>query len=423
MNRALGFIALLPALLAYAAFEDAPAPKPVVDWLSEAKKHAPAVNELVAARSDGPAARIVIVGRAFSGVVELAQLEGSVAANAKAGDVIALDIGPRQGEQIDHWLRTGTGQIDEILASAAAFDWSRAEARTWLGALSRREAKPRIVGISTGDSKLAYAEFIAYLGKVDTNAVPRAEHALRPLSLDGQNGEPRYAQLDDTQRAVLRMGLDETLSLVRDAEEAYTKKSSAAEYARNLRLLVEMQQYEEVLRFEHDAGEHDPRGRILAENAQRALEAAAQDARMFAFVGLRDVARASDPDSFAAVLVKLGAPRALCLGTASGAATFRAIDPSAVGSRVPREMKVTSDGAGALERALSAASGDARWILDLRTKPGDEAVTKWLAAHRSLRSAKPVCGAALETPWDHDVLGDFDALAWFPTLTASTLVR
>src|SRR6188768_1507979 len=118
MNRAFLYCLLLPAL--HGAFDDAPAPKPVADWLSEAKKHAPALNELVGAKSDGPAARIVIVGRAFSGTVELAQFEGSVASNAKATDVIALDVGPRQGEQIDHWLRTGSGKLDEIVGSAAA---------------------------------------------------------------------------------------------------------------------------------------------------------------------------------------------------------------------------------------------------------------------------------------------------------------
>ena len=164
MIRAFLCCALLTALCG--AFEDAPAPKPVADWLSEAKKRAPALTELVGAKSDSPAARIVIVGRAFSGTVELAQFEGSVASNAKATDVIALDIGPRQGEQIDHWLRTGSGKIDEIVGSAGAFGWSHAEARAWLEALARREAKPKIVGISTGESKLSCAEFLAYLDEI-----------------------------------------------------------------------------------------------------------------------------------------------------------------------------------------------------------------------------------------------------------------
>src|SRR6185436_17600157 len=73
MIRAFLCCALLPALCG--VFEDAPAPKPVADWLSAAKKQAPTLVELVGAKSDGLAARIVIVGRAFSGTVELAQFE------------------------------------------------------------------------------------------------------------------------------------------------------------------------------------------------------------------------------------------------------------------------------------------------------------------------------------------------------------
>ena len=86
-------------------------------------------------------------------------------------------------------------------------------------------------------------------------------------------------------------------------------------------------------------------------------------------------------------------------------------------------MKITGDEAGALERALAGAGGGRRWILDLRTKPSDKEVTAWLTANRSLRSARAVCGGASETPWDHDLLSDFDAIAWFPTLNVSTLVR
>jgi hypothetical protein len=411
------------ALLAFVAVEDAPAPKPVVDWLREARKHAPSVNDLVATTINGSSARVVIAGRASSGTAELAQFEGSIVSLAKASDVIALDIGPREGEEIDQWLRTGKGELDKILASADAFGWSRVEAQAWLAALAQREEKPKITGIATGDPKLACTEFLAFLGKVDPNVLPRAERALGPLCRDTRSGEAQYAQLADNERMMLRLSLEETLSLVRDAEEAYTQKSSTAEYARNVRQLVGLQQYEQLMRFEREGGEHDPRGRIMAENALAALKAGSEHTRLFALVGLRDLARASDSDSFAAQLVALGAPRAVCVGTVCGAATFRAIDPSASSRRVPRELKLTIDEAGAFERALAAAGDGAPWILDLRVKPSEASVTTWLAANGSLRSARTVCGAAGETPWDHALLADFDALAWFPALTASKLVR
>lgn len=409
------------ALIALAAFEDVP--KPVVDWLAEAKKRAPSVNDLLATKGEQAEARIVIVGRAFSGVAELAQFEGSIASLAKASDVIALDVGPREGEALDHWLRTGTGKIEEVLDASGAFGWSPVETRAWLEKLAQREAKPKLVGIATGDPKRTSAEILALLAKVAPEVLPRAGRVLQPLTRDARNGEPGYTQLDDNARVILRVGIEETLGIVRDAEEAYTKKSSAAEYARGLRLLVELQQYEQQMRFEREGGEHDPRGRIMAENALAALKASPERARLFAGVGLRDLARSSDADSFAAQLVALGAPRALCLGTGCGAATFRAIDPNAPSPRVPREVQFTNDDAGPLERALAVASGGAPWILDLRTKPKDAAVTTWLAAHRSLRSARDVCGAASETPWDHDILDDFDALAWFPMLTTSKVAR
>jgi erythromycin esterase-like protein len=410
------------ALLACALLEDSPAPKAVVDWLGAAQKHAPAVSEIVAPK-DGAAPRIVIAGRAAYGTVELAQFEGRLAALAKAGDVIALDTGLSEGEALDHWLRTGTGKLAEILDTSGACAWSRAETEAWLTSLSKHAEKPRIVGIATGDPRAACAEFLAWFSKVDAPAFPRVERALQPLALTGRKGEPRYAQLDDNERVILRMGLEETLGLVRDAEEKYAQQSSASEYARNLRLLVALQQYEETMRFEREAGEHDPRGRILAENALSTLKAGTEHTRVFAFVGLRDLARASDGDSFAAQLVALGAPRATCIGTACGTATFHALDPNAMPPRQPRELKLTLENAGAFERALAATGGTSTWILDLRQAPTDTNITAWLAANHSLRSARPVCGAATETTWDHALPADFDAVAWFPALTASANPR
>jgi hypothetical protein len=257
----------------------------------------------------------------------------------------------------------------------------------------------------------------------DAEQALRAEHALRALSLDGRDGAPRYMQLDDNERTVLRIGIEETRGLFRDAEETFTGKSSVHEYSRNARLLLELQQYEELMRFEREGGEHDPRGRIMAENALDALKSAPEGARLFALVGLRGLGRASEPDSFTAQLEKLGGARTFCIATACGSATFRAIDPNASGPPAPRELKTTLAQAGALERALAEAGGTESWILSLRAKPADPSVTAWLSAHRMLRSAKNVCGAALETPWDHAVLEDFDAIAWFPTVSASTLVR
>lgn len=405
----------LAALIALCAPDDAP--KPVTDWLAEAKKRAPSVSELIAD------ARIVIVGRAFDGVAELAAFEGSIATLATERDVIAIDIGYREGAELDHLLRTVERPIADVLAGTVGFGWSPTETRTWLETFTKREPMPRIAGIAVGDPKPVCTEVLAYLAKVSPSTHARAERSLHALALDGRNGEPGYLQLDDNGRAILHTSLEETLNLARESQEAYTEKSSAAEYARNLRLIVELQQYEQTMRFEREAGEHDPRGSILAANARALLKDLPKDGRLFVLAGLRDLGRTSDPDSFAARLSALSAPRALCIATACGEATFQAIDPSASGKRVPRELKTSRSAAGAFERALSEASGGARWILDLRTKPSSDSVTSWFGSLRSVRSARHVCGGAGETQWDHAVLGDFDALAWFPTGTASALVR
>ncbi|MDZ4773505.1 MAG: erythromycin esterase family protein [Planctomycetota bacterium] len=403
------------ALLAITVFEDTP--KPVVDWFAEAKKHAVSPQEIVARPVGEASARVVMVGRAFAGTAELARFEGTIAACATANDVLALDCGYREGEELERWVRTGVGDVDKLLADCHAFGWNVSAARTWLTDLSKREAKPKLVGIATGDPRAACTEVLSYISKVDPDALPRAEHALRPLSVDGRNGEAAYFQLDDNQRVVLRLALEETLGLFRDAEAQYTTKSSAAEFAGHSRLLIGLSQYEEVMRFERDNGEHDPRGRIMAENALVALKNRPETGRLFAFVGLRDLARASDADSFAAQFKGLGGEPFVAVATACGSAEFLALDPNATTKRIPRALKISLADAGPLERAFAHASGDAAWILDLRVKPADANVTAWFAEHRSLRSADDVCGAASETPWDHEVLVDFDAIAWFPTLS------
>lgn len=406
-------------LSALVAFEDSSTPAKVVEWLAEAKKHAAILAEIVAAKPGESSARVVMVGRAFNGTADLSRFEGSIAACASADDAIAIDIGFREGEELDRWLRSGVGDIDKLLLACGSFGWSAADARTWFTELRKRSEKPKIVGIATGDPVPASTEVLAYLGKMNPEAVVRAGHALRSLTLPGRNGEPRYMQLSDNERAVLRMGLEETLGLFRDSEDAFTQKSSAVEFARHLRLLVELQQYEEKMRFEHDGGEHDPRGKAMAENAVSELKNRPKNGRVFAFVGLRDLARASDPDSFAAQFVTLGGGRAVCIGTACGAAEFLAIDPNGASNHAAREVKTELADASSLERAIANTAGDAPWIVDLRTKPTDASVVDWLTKQRTLRSAKDVLGAVSETPWDHDVLADFDAIAWFPKVARS----
>lgn len=394
-------------------------PSEVETWLLDRARSSLAPSRIISQDEGARVPRVVIVGRAFAGTSELAQFEGSIVALARPVDVLALDVGSKEGHDLDGWLQAGKGGLDALQDELGPLAWSRAETRAWLEALRAREAKPRVVGIGVGDPREACTEVVAFVGKVLPKMRARAELVLLPLSLEGRNGLPRYFALGDNERAILRIGLDELVDVVRASEEDIARLATPAEARRGQRALLQLQQYENQMRFVRDGDEHDPRGRILAENALAALREAGDGARLFALAELRDLARKSDPDSFAAQLVTLGGERATCIATACDRGTFLALDPNAgAAAGSPRQLTLASEGASELEQALKRAGGENAWVLDLRAQPAG-AVAAWLGAQRSLRSARRVCGAPSETPWEHDILGDFDALAWFPTVHVS----
>jgi hypothetical protein len=84
--------------------------------------------------------------------------------------------------------------------------------------------------------------------------------------------------------------------------------------------------------------------------------------------------------------------------------------------REPRKLELSAGARTPLESALTG-SGEA--VYDLRALPKDGTATAWLAQRRTLRSARATCGGAGETPWDYTVAADFDALVWFPSVTAA----
>ncbi|MBL8856984.1 MAG: erythromycin esterase family protein [Planctomycetes bacterium] len=384
----------------------------VVAWLKAARENAPSIAEFVAPKDDSKAARVVVVGRAYSGTNELAAFERRVVEALPRLDVVALDIGWSEGDALDQWVRTGEGDLASIISHSGTFGWSAIEARALIEGLRKRDPRPQVAGIATGDPKSACATVLEYLGRVYPESSARAEILLRPLRTDTPKGEPRYHQLDDSQRGILRLGVEEIVNVIRDQVETMTRKSSVTEYARALSAATALLQYEDVMRFEREGGESDPHGRILAENTVRVLSALPATARLVALVNVRDLARASDRDSFVAQLEQSLAQPVLCVATACGRGEFLAVDPNntAAGPRLPREVKLDQADCTKLEGALHSGAGlDGRLLL-AGSRP-TTGIAEWLSKNGTLRSARAVCGGASETKWSFDVLGDFDAIA------------
>lgn len=396
-------------------------------WLA-ARRHAglELPRDLLVAREGAPAPRVVAVGRALHGTAEIGRFELATwnAASALEGfDVLAVDIGLAEGFAADAWIRTGQGDLDGIVNSIGAWGWSHEESRRVLEALRQRNsdkaAKPvTIVGIGVGAPNTLCDPFAAFLRKVYPESAPRVEVVMQALATNSADGRQRYGRLDDNDRAILQYGLDEALSMTREHEEDYSKRSSPAEYAQALARITALVQYEQTMRFELTGGEHDPHGRILAENVATILSRAPATTRVLVLANMRDLARASDPDSFAAQIEALAQVRPVCIATAVGSAEFSAIDPNshAPGPLVPRVLTLEAAKATELE-ALLAKSGAGDAVFDLRAS--SSAAPAWLAKSRTLRSSRASCGGQLETPWDFSVARDFDALVWFGEVHAS----
>jgi len=410
---------------------DQAAPPVVIEWCQGRVRP---LDELAREISTVPTAaaptpRVVIVGRAYEGTRELVEFERDLVARAANFDVVALDVGLFEGEAADRYVRTGQGDPRALAETFGAWGWSVRETTAVLEALRARETKPAVVGIGVGSPKAPAEAALQFIEKISPSSSARAELVMAPLRSDGINGRPRYYQLSENQRGILRFGVMEIRDLLSDQRETLADMAKPAEFDRAFRVLDAVRQYEETMRFEFEPADSDPRGRILAENLVHALASRPETARALVLVRMRDLGRVGDPGTLPAQLRTLGSLEATCVATACGAATFRAYDPNdhVPGPLVTREVVAKAEQQTPFERALNAASsarsGTAAaspcWF-DLRHAAVDGEVAAWLAVRRTLRSSGAWCGGAVETPWDYDTLRDFDAIVWFPQVTAGT---
>ncbi len=397
------------------------APAPVVEWLKAHRTEGTALPaDLLTAGKDS--ARFALVGRAFEGTHEIGRFEKDVWSDSHGFTVVAVDVGFAEGEAADAWIHTGKGDPAAIAQSFGAWGWDAADARAFLETLHAATVKPTFAGIGVGEPSPLLPAVLDFVRKAYPEGLPRAERVLDGLRLPGRNGRPRYWFLDDNERGVMRYGIDEQVSVLNDSRELLVSRSSPAEFTRAMRLVKAFAQYEETMRFEREAGDEDPRGRILAENALDASMQGGQPHRVLAFVNVRDLGRAGDATTFAAQLAKLSGTKPVCVATACGTGSFLAYDPNDTGEgvRAPRVVELPADARTTLEIALEGC-GKGEALFDLRSIDKDAAAAAWLTQRRNLRSARATCGAASETPWDYAIAADFDAIVWFPKVSAAEL--
>jgi erythromycin esterase-like protein len=396
------------------------APDEVVAWLKERRAASTGIPR------DVFDARVVAIGRALSGTNEIARFESSVwklAAQMPGFEVLAVDVGRAEGFAADAYIQTGQGKASEIAASFGPWGWSTSDVVELLESLraanaEAKSAKKTFVGIGIGSARLACEPMIEFVRKAYPEGAARTELIAGPMRADGRDGRSRYFQADENERAIAQAGLDELQSIARDQAEAWTQRTSAAEYERGLALITALAQYEQSFRFELIGGDSDPHGRILAENTAAALARAGEGKRALVLVHARDLARASDSDSFAAQIEKYFQIKPVCIATAVGEAEFQAYDPNdhAKGPRVPRDLVLDAADKTPLESAL-ARTGAGAATIDLRKTSSTGPAAEWFAKMRALRSARPWIGGPKETPWDYFVTRDFDLLVWFDRAT------
>jgi hypothetical protein len=394
----------------------ATAPDEVVAWLKDRRLPSTGIPR------DVFEARVVAVGRAANGTSELARFEASVwrlAVQAPGFEVLAVDVGRAEGLAADAYIQTGAGKASDIAASFGPWGWSATEVVELLESLRAANAdgtspKRTFVGIGVGSARLVCEPMIEFVRKAYPDGLARTELISAPMRSDGRDGRSRYFQADDNERAIAYAGLEELFSIARDQEEVWTQRTSAAEYERGLGLIAALVQCEQTFRFELTGGESDPRGRILAENTAAALARAGAGKRVLVLAHTRDLARASDPDSFAAQLSKYFQIEPVCIATAVGGAEFPAYDPNdhSKGPRAPRDVVLDEAARTPLENAL-AKTGAGSAAFDLRKAPSPGPAADWFAKLRALRSARPSIGGAGEAAWDHFATRDFDLIVWF----------
>lgn len=358
---------------------------------------------------------VVLVGRPFDGTRQVLDVARELCAGAY--DVIALDVGFSEGEAAHAFVQGTDGKASAVSSTFGPLGWSPVEAAALLDALRALPKKPAVVGIGVGSPKSMSEEALDLLGKLLPATQARSEFVLSPLRSDGVNGRPRYYQLDENQRGVLRFGLGEIRDMMSDIRPDASDTVLTKAFDRCSRLIVAILQYEETMRFEQEPVEEDPRGRILAQNLALALEGRPKNTRVLALVRSRDLARSSDTTSFAARLAGQGNVDVTCAAIVAGEAVFQAFDPNdhTGGPLVPRDVTLTAEGMTALERSLRAVASEPTWF-DLRSAPREGGAAEWFAAPRRVRSSGAICGGPIETPWDHLVTRDFDVLVWLPKL-------
>jgi erythromycin esterase len=412
---------------AIAVAGNAPAPAAVVDWL-RARAIPLASSEPGGDRADlAPLralvgkARVVALGEATHGTHEFGRVKHRLIEHlvAELGfTVLAFELGQVEARTIDAYVTDGVGSARTALSAARNWVWETEEVlallewiRAWNADPAHAARKVRFAGFDMQSADAGYRAVAAYLARV---APGDAAALLAPIERLGHEvGAVAVASRPEAEQRAIIAGVDVLAARFAAERKAWTKATSAAEYARarqdveNLRQAVA--QYTARI-----AGASGPalRDAAMAENAAWIVANAGKGAKVIVWAHDLHVASPATGDEMGRHLrAKLGKSM-VNVGFVLGQGAFAALGPEH--NLDTFTVPPVPDGYVA---AAFARAGVPRALVDLRALPKTGAVADWFRAPQVMQETGYRFGPDDDLASIEVLAGRYDALLYLEETT------
>lgn len=366
----------------------------VVSWLRDhlaplaTDDPAAATDDLRAVRRIVGDATVVGLGEATHGTREFFRLKHRILeALAEDGScTLAMEADFADGLAIGRYVDGRDADLHAALDKLYLV-WRTEEVAAllaWMRAANVDPARPRKIRFFGFDAQSPRSALVAvreFLQRVDAKAL-EALGALAPLERGGDDAADAYRALPDDVRARARGALADAIVRFDLRREAYTKRSSDAEWASMRQALVTAQQAERVMSAVTGKDRFLARDRAMADNVGWIAKTGAPESRVVVWAHNGHVVHPSDAMTMGTNLREAFGSSYVAIGLFFDRGGFQTFDFS--GGRFRWKETVLGPSPDAFATASFTKTGVPLFIVDLRSaKP--PAVASWLADERPIR--------------------------------------